>query len=197
VIGYGATSNASDPLALRVNDTAQIVGVGPTTPPMFTQPAPLRAVSVGPGAVACSGDSGGGILSRATGAVIAVASLAPQTSNAAGSCGAGVVSSLTGPDLADYASLAQSAFSAAGATPIREEATDGGDVVDAGDAAAPADAGDAVAPVDRGEPLQVSGSSCSIAPAGRSEPGIEVLAGIAAAVSIRLRRRRARDKTSL
>ena len=185
VFGYGETANAGDPLALRVNDTAQILGVGPTTPPMFTQPAPLRAVSVGPGAVACSGDSGGGILASATGAVIAVSSLAPQTTTASGSCGTGAVSSLTGPDLADYRALAFSAFAEAGATPIPEALPDAGS--DAG-----ADEGGE--PADSGLPLGVTGGSCSASMAPRRDrewPGIPGFLCLAAVVVVGRRRRRA------
>jgi hypothetical protein len=188
VFGYGETANAGDPLALRVNDTAQIIGVGPTTPPMFTQPAPLRAVSVGPGAVACSGDSGGGILSSATGAVIAVSSLAPQTTTAAGSCGTGSVSSLTGPDLADYAALAFSAFDEAGATPIPEPLPDAG-----------SDSGTGP-PADLGLPLGATGGSCSASVAPRRDkewPAIPGVVCLGAAVVVARRRMRTARIASL
>jgi MYXO-CTERM domain-containing protein len=121
VWGYGLTDQAGDPLALRSNTSAQIVGVGPDAPTDVEQPAPLRAVRVGPGSVTCDGDSGGPIFSAATGAVIAIVSIgsvATQTTTAPACGDDGVESS--GPRLAEYTALALTAFAAAGASPILE-----------------------------------------------------------------------------
>lgn len=126
VYGYGYTEVAEAPVpSLRVRDDADIVGVGPTTPPPTTQPAPLRAVRVGPDEVTCTGDSGGGIVSNVTGALVAVASIGEAVDQSVSlSCASGGLPETTGPLLSDYTSLALQAFEAADASPILESAPD-------------------------------------------------------------------------
>ncbi len=123
VWGYGLTETVASPIALRVFEDAQIVGVGAAMGTPNTQPAPVRSVRVGPGQVTCNGDSGGPILSDATGALIALVSLGTQSTNG-GSCDNGPLANTTGPLLSYYPDLIASAFAAAGATPIIEGATD-------------------------------------------------------------------------
>ncbi|MDP8998977.1 MAG: trypsin-like serine protease, partial [Myxococcota bacterium] len=122
VWGYGLTGQVRDALALRVRYNAQIVGVGPDVPVGTTQPAPVRAVRLGPDDITCAGDSGGPITSAATGAVIAIASLGNQPNRNSPSCSDFGLPDTTGPRLAAYTSLAQMAFAAAGASPVSEYA---------------------------------------------------------------------------
>jgi len=189
VWGYGLTDRAGDPVALRSNTSAQIVGVGPDAPTELEEPAPLRAVRVGPGSVTCDGDSGGPIFSASTGAVIAIISIgsvATQTTTAPACDDDGVSSS--GPRLAEYTALALSAFAAAGALPILE-----GDSSDASP-----DDGEAEATPTRESPPpdaprdDVRGGSCSAAsgPGDRSDPSGAFALGLAVTAATVGRRRR-------
>jgi hypothetical protein len=120
VWGYGLTSQVKDPLAQRVRRNAQIVGVGPDVPVSTTQAAPVRAVRLGPDDITCAGDSGGPVTSAATGAIIAIASLGNEPNRNSPTCTNYGSPDTTGPRLAAYVGLAQSAFAAAGASPVRE-----------------------------------------------------------------------------
>lgn len=199
VWGYGLTADASDPTALRVNAGAEIVGVGPDEPTDTEELAPLRAVRIGPGNLTCNGDSGGPILSNATGALIAVDSLGAVAGTTGLSCADGMTSDSTGPRLAAYTDLALAAFAAAGATPILE----GAPPADA--SAGDAQPGDAQ-PEERGANDQegdlatvgpqlydrVTGGSCATsAPRrGASGEGGAFLLGLAIATAAVGRRRR-------
>jgi hypothetical protein len=137
--GYGLTEESGAAIALRTHDGAQVIAVGPSTPVDLEQPAPLRAVRVGPGTWTCNGDSGGPVLSQATGALIAVISLGVQASPSGPYCSYSADSNTTGPRLAEYSALASQAFAASGGSPTPEYPQP-----DAGvDAAAPASDSDA------------------------------------------------------
>ncbi len=132
--GYGLTEESGAAIALRAHDGAQVIAVGPSTPVALEQPAPLRAVRVGPGTWTCNGDSGGPVFSQATGALIAVISLGVQASPSGPYCSYSADSNTTGPRLAEYGALAAQAFAASGDNPTLEYPQP-----DAGvDAAAPA-----------------------------------------------------------
>ncbi|HXX66985.1 MAG TPA: trypsin-like serine protease [Polyangiaceae bacterium] len=197
VYGYGYTEVPEVTVpALRVRDDADIVGVGPTTPPPTTQPAPLRAVRVGPDEVTCNGDSGGGIFSNVTGALIAIASIGEAANVAVSlSCSSGGLPDTTGPLLSDYSSLALQAFEAADASPTLESEGDAS-VPDTGsDAMAEAQAADAqpsgAGPVVDG----AAGGGCSTAmnrrdvEDGSRSHGAVLLAMATAAVAAGRRRR--------
>lgn len=197
--GYGLTTQATDQLALRVRNNAQIVGVGSDAPASGTQFAPLRAVRLGPDDVTCNGDSGGPIISSATGAVIAVASLGDLANFSTPTCTDHGTPDTTGPRLAEYRDLALEAFAAAGASPVLENT--GGP-----DAAVPEGGGDdaSEAPEAGGElnpegappvgppPYHATGASCSEVP-GRQDGGAPLVWLVAAcaivAASVRRRRR--------
>jgi len=134
VWGYGLTDKPGTPPALRVRDPVMVVGIGPDQPTTLTQEAPVRAVRLGPGSMTCSGDSGGPVISDATGAVIAIVSSGIEAGTNA-SCPDVSTEETTGPRLAEYYDLAMKAFAAAGATAILE-------APDAGDDGGNADGGD-------------------------------------------------------
>jgi hypothetical protein len=127
--GYGFTTNPQDPMVLRFRDDVSVVGVGPATPTSTTQPAPVRALRLGPGEVSCNGDSGGPVFSNATGALVALISFGEQATLGPYCVENTGADETTGPVLADYGDLVLSAFAAAGATPIEESAalSDGGE----------------------------------------------------------------------
>jgi hypothetical protein len=198
VYGYGYTEVPMVTVpALRVRTDASIVAVGPTTPPSSETAAPLRALRVGPGEIACNGDSGGGIFSNVTGALIGVVSIGEAVDTSVSlSCSSGSLPDTTGPVLSNYASLAFQAFAAADASPILEDAGDASlseAGPDASDAAAPGDAG---APGSEPTPAYdtATGGGCSAAAmrfGGRDErgPGL-VFAAMAAAAAAAARRER-------
>ena len=113
VLGFGLTDHV-EATALRIVDSA-ISGVGPDTPATTTQPAPLRAVRLGP--VTCLGDSGGPVLSKATGAVVAIVSLGSQVGSSGPYCSPSGQVDTTGPRLAAYHDWIVSVFQVAGAAP--------------------------------------------------------------------------------
>lgn len=196
VYGYGYTEVPMVPVpGLRVRADASIVAVGPTIAPSTTTPAPLRAIRVGPGEIACNGDSGGGIFSNRTGALIALASIGQAIDTSASlSCSSGSLPETTGPLLSDYASLALQAFAAADASPIPEDMGDAS-VPDAGSDAT-SDAGAPGSEPSGAEPLDDSatGGGCSTARAGlgRSDERSRglVFAAMAATAMAAARRRR-------
>jgi hypothetical protein len=120
VFGYGLTDQLDDPTLLRERDDGQVVGVGPDSPTTVPQAAPVRSLRIGPGTVTCNGDSGGPVVSTASGAVVGLVSLGTQATSLQPYCVDGSSADTTGPRLAAYCDLAMSAFAAAGATPIRE-----------------------------------------------------------------------------
>jgi hypothetical protein len=120
VFGYGLTDRSMAPTLLRVRPDAEIVGVGPDDPTSVPQAAPLRALRVGPGVVTCNGDSGGPVISTASGALIGLVSLGTQANSMGLFCSDGTAANTTGPDLADYRDLVLAAFAEAGASPILE-----------------------------------------------------------------------------
>jgi hypothetical protein len=165
VTGYGLTEIAGDPLALRTRDDMQIVGVGPDTPINITQPAPLRAVRIGPSAATCSGDSGGPITAASTGAVIAVVSLGFEAASSGPFCADQQTSDTTGPRLAEYSALATTAFQAAGQTPVLEPVGAEPATTTTSPEAAPPDAGthtDAGSDVESVSVLSAEGGSCAV-----------------------------------
>jgi Trypsin len=200
-LGYGLTSQSGDPVALRVRTNASIVGVGPDTPNTSIQLAPLRAVRLGPDDVTCIGDSGGPMMSSATGAVIAIVSLGNQANANTPTCSNGGGADTTGPRLEEYNALALSAFAAAGASPTLEPGSppeaeppqaDEAGSEDAGEDAAE-DAGPIVIPGS--EPIVLpaidDGASCSTQ-RGRREraTGLGVLAMTLAMTAAAVGRRR-------
>jgi hypothetical protein len=215
VWGYGDTDQPTDETQLRVREGIQIVGVGPTAPPATTQPAPLRAVRVGPGTATCSGDSGGPILSAATGAVIAVVSVGEQTvAPTYNACTLDdTASDTTGPLLSNYRDLILLAFGDAGASPI-SEAPDGGEADAAlpasdaesesplpaspdAEAAAPPPTTDSAPPyIDSTQAVRVTGGGCSTSATtkhvNRSEWPSALVTFLAAVVVARVKRRRQR-----
>jgi hypothetical protein len=205
--GYGLTTMAGDSLALRVRNDAQIVGVGPDTPASGVQPAPLRAVRLGPDDITCIGDSGGPITSAATGAVVAVISLGTQANLTSPTCTNSGAPETTGPRLAEYKSLALAAFAAAGASPVPE----GAPLVDASAPEAGDDAGpDGAEATESGQDptpesappgprifYRVTGGSCSVAqsPRDRWAPLGALLAALTVmATAVRRRRRPSRRR---
>lgn len=127
VWGYGLTEQANDPILLRFRDDAYVVAVGPDVATTTTQPAPVRALRIGPGSVTCNGDSGGPVFSLATGAVIGVVSIGTQAAAGLACVDELIANATTGPVLVDYRDLVLQAFAAAGATPIEEtNPSDGG-----------------------------------------------------------------------
>jgi hypothetical protein len=176
VWGYGLTDEAQSTSALRTRSDIQIVGIGPDLPMTVPQGAPLRAVRIGPGSLTCNGDSGGPILAKSTGALVAVVSFGVEDIGN-GSCPDSTQANTTGPRLAEYTDLALRAFAAAGAEPILEP----GETLEAGVDADAVDAtngmpGDAtVAPGDA-EPLSpdvlpaaAGGASCTVGTPGQKE----------------------------
>ncbi len=162
--GYGLTSVVNDPFALRVRHDADIVGIGPDSPTSTAQLAPVRSLRIGPDDITCNGDSGGPLLSEATGAVIGMASLGNEANFSMPTCTNGGTPDTTGPRLAAYAALAMQAFTAAGATPTLEPLS----TPEAGppaEAAAPAEAGQLMpesAPPDTTATYGAGGGGCSI-----------------------------------
>jgi V8-like Glu-specific endopeptidase len=130
--GYGLTATAGDPTALRVRTDGRVSAVGPDTPSSEAQPAPVRALAIGPGSTTCSGDSGGPFLSNVTGAAIGIVSLGPTASSLSTACTVSTTVDTTGPRLAEYQDIITAAFQAANASPISETPTPSD-----GDAAAP------------------------------------------------------------
>ncbi len=118
VSGYGLTDQQYDRLALRTRDGVPVVGVGPDLASNNTQLAPVRSIRVAP--VTCQGDSGGAIVSMATGALVGIVSLGSQAATGSPSCNDSVLSDTIGPRLAAFHDLVVSAFAAAGALPIAE-----------------------------------------------------------------------------
>ncbi len=208
VFGYGLTDRSMEPTALRVRADAQIMGVGPEDPTSVPQAAPLRALRIGPGVVTCNGDSGGPVISVASGAVVGLVSLGSQASTGP-FCSPGPTADTTGPDLADYRDLALAAFQAAGASPILERlAPPDAGTPDAGAApdapAGPPDAAagrpDAGTPVRGGgrpppSPIEfvATGGSCAMIkldPGERSSPAGAIACGLAMMTVAAGRRRR-------
>jgi hypothetical protein len=165
ISGFGLTEKLGDLEALRTRTDQQIVAIGPDQPPTVTQPAPLRAVRVGPAAVTCNGDSGGPVQSLATGALIAISSLGLQAASQGPYCqgSESATSDTIGPRLADYSDLVASAFQAAGQTPILEQQV-GAEREDEGavDAASEPDVGAAEGPSVTS--FSVESGSCSVRP---------------------------------
>jgi hypothetical protein len=161
--GFGLTEVPRDPLALRVRRAVSVVGVGPDVPQATTQPAPLRAVRLGPDDITCNGDSGGPITSAATGALIALASLGNEADLFSPACTDYGSPDTTGPRLGAYNVLALQAFAAAGATPILEPTPDAGDPIEAGSRP------EAGPPLDTLSLYTATGGACSIGsvPSGR------------------------------
>jgi hypothetical protein len=194
VFGYGLTDVSMAPVLLRVRENAQIVGIGPDAPTSVPQAAPLRSLRVGPGVVTCNGDSGGPIMSMASGALVGLVSLGTQASSKGAYCSNGTTADTTGPELSNYKDLVLSAFKAAGASPILEMPPSDGGVDGARpppkDAAAPPDADDGApsGPVE----FLAAGSSCRVGVAGgsRSGPWGALACGIAMMVVAVGRRRR-------
>jgi hypothetical protein len=192
VLGYGQTTNASDPTALRVYDGAQIVGIGPSVATTTAELAPVRAVRVGTGAITCNGDSGGPILSSDTGALIATVSIGSQALGGGG-CAATGDSPTTGPQLSQYRDLVLQAFAAANVTPNLEAAAQdaGADGPDGAivDANAPPEASrESDSAWDR-ESYQAAGGGCSTSPrCPHNRSGVAFLVGIAIACILRRRR---------
>jgi hypothetical protein len=176
VFGYGLTERAMAPTVLRVSHDARIVGVGPDEPTSVPQAAPLRSLRIGPGVVTCNGDSGGPVLSMASGAVIGLVSLGSQAS-AGPYCSDGTTANTTGPQLADYRDLVLSAFKAAGASPILE--------------GTPPDSG-AVAPPSGAPGYVPAGGACSTRPESheRSDPWNTIACGFALVAMAAGRRKR-------
>jgi Trypsin len=198
--GYGLTTMAGDSLALRVRNDAQIVGVGPDTPASGVQPAPLRAVRLGPDDITCIGDSGGPITSAATGAVIAIISLGTQANLTSPTCTNSGAAETTGPRLAEYKSLALAAFAAAGASPVPEGSSVDASAPEAGDDAGP----DGAESTEGGQELtpesappgprifyRVTGGSCSMAQSPRDRSGpLGALLAVFTVMATAVRRRR-------
>ena len=113
VAGYGLTDHV-EVTALRVVTTS-IVGVGPDMPASTTQPAPLRALQMGP--VTCLGDSGGPVISTGTGAVVAIVSLGSQVGSSGPYCSSNSLVDTIGPRLAAYHDWIASVFQVVGASP--------------------------------------------------------------------------------
>jgi hypothetical protein len=194
VWGYGQTIKASDPTALRVYDSAQIVGIGPSVATTSPELAPLRAVRVGIGAITCDGDSGGPILSSDTGALVATVSIGSQAL-AGGGCAATGDSPTTGPQLSQYRDLVLQAFAAANTTPNLEAAAqDAGAETEAGaldasimDAKTVREGGNLDGRSD-GESDR-AGGSCSASPrCPHKRGGVAFLVGITVACILRRRR---------
>jgi hypothetical protein len=191
--GYGLTDEAASIPALRLREGVQIVGIGPDQPTTLTQEAPVRAVRLGPGSLTCNGDSGGPIMSAATGAVVAIISFGEEAASNA-SCPDVSNDETTGPRLAEYTTLAMQAFAAAGAQPILEtggpsdasaEATSDGDA--AGDLPE-ADADPPQAPSS----YEAAGGACAIGQGAskRASSAPFLLTSVAmAAIAIGRRRR--------
>ena len=199
VFGYGFTDVSMAPLLLRVRNDAQVVGVGPSTGTSVPQAAPPRSLRVGPGSVTCNGDSGGPIMSTASGAVVGLVSLGTQATSGP-YCTNGTTADTTGPELSQpvYRDLIMSAFKAAGASPILEMfPSDGG--VEGGKpppkegGAPPRDAGsDGGPPSGPVEYLAAGSSSCTAAsaPCDRVSPWGAIAGGLAVMIMAVGRRRR-------
>jgi hypothetical protein len=201
--GYGLTDEAGAQTALRVHSGAQVVAVGPSMPVDLQQPAPVRAVRIGPGSWACNGDSGGPISSQTTGALIAIVSFGEQASASGPYCTYSPESNTTGPRLAEYQTLAMQAFAAAGDAPIPEPVVDASASDDPSGDGDPPDP-DAEAGVEDGGPEAANGDadpgmtpdaqragSCAAAPAGNPEGGAGLALAMSALATGLARRRRA------
>jgi hypothetical protein len=222
VLGYGFTSVEQDPIVLRGRDDIVVVGVGPPTPSSTTQPAPVRSLRLGPGAITCNGDSGGPIFSNATGALIGLISFGAQATSGPYCTPTPGSDETTGPVLSDYRDLVLSAFAAAGATPIEEAvassvdgsvaseasvdasdsqvdaASDGGDSVSVEDAVdGTAQPQDASPRTEAGGQLTATGAGCEVL-AGRGVgtrfPWDPVAAVGVLVVAVLARRRRSRNR---
>jgi MYXO-CTERM domain-containing protein len=199
--GFGLTTGF-DPTSLRVVN-AQIDAVGPDTPPMTAQPAPVRSVRTGP--VTCVGDSGGPFVG-ADGTLIAIVSLGTQAASNGPFCDTNAQPTV-GPRLAAYRALALQALAAAGiatdagadvdstgeAGPMSDDdgampADDGGTPEE--DASMEPDAGEVVPPPPEDPPVDDSG--CSMGPAGRNGSQHWAFAAVALAVTAAARKRRRR-----
>jgi hypothetical protein len=175
VWGYGFTEQASDPLLLRVRSDAYVVAVGPDVATSTTQPAPVRALRIGPGSVTCNGDSGGPVVSIATGAVIGLVSIGSQAVAGLTCTDDLTANATTGPVLVDYRDLVLQAFAAAGAMPIEETTvSDGG--VDTG--VSQSEAG-TVGDAEAGEPTENSDAGAA-GDADTDGPTEDAVVGVAA-----------------
>jgi hypothetical protein len=201
VWGFGLTTGL-DPVSLRVVN-AQIEAVGPDTPPMTAQPAPVRAVKTGP--VTCVGDSGGPFVG-ADGTMIAIVSLGTQGASNGPFCDTNAQPTV-GPRLAAYRALALQALAAVGistdAGADADSVGEGGATAD-DDAGMPAadggtpeedasmepDAGEVVPPPPEDQPVDDSG--CSIGPHERNGSQHWAFAAVALAVTVAARKRRRR-----
>jgi hypothetical protein len=184
VWGYGLTGIPEQPLALRVSQGAEIVGIGPTESSTLTGQAPVRSVRVGPATTTCNGDSGGPILSK-DGALIAIVSLGLQSNNGL-DCASGDNADTTGPLLADYKYLLGQALAAAAPPPAEDAAadaqTDSGHKLVGDTGTTPETDG-----ADSPEPSEVlagftpAGGACSVRPARAGSP--TGLGGVALAMA--------------
>ena len=111
--GYGYTENVHDSVALRVRADAVLIAVGPDTPSDETQPAPVRAIRTSP--LTCAGDSGGPIVSVATGEIVAVVSVGSNAGTSGPICSNNELAQTVGPRVAAYPTLIAEAFAAAAA----------------------------------------------------------------------------------
>jgi MYXO-CTERM domain-containing protein len=196
VFGYGLTEESMAPTLLRVRENAQVLAVGPGEPTAVPQAAPLRSLRIGPGVVTCNGDSGGPVMSMASGAVIGLVSLGTQASKVGPFCNTGTTADTTGPELSEYQALILLAFEAAGASPILEMfPSDAG--IDSG-RGAPDEAGsllgnDAGVPSGPVEFIPGGGGSCATVfqQRDRSSPWGSIAGGLAMlALAVGRRRRR-------
>jgi hypothetical protein len=181
VWGYGLTQTPGAPTALRVSQGAEIVGIGPSESTTLTEPAPLRAVRIGPGTTTCNGDSGGPIMSK-DGEVIALVSLGLQSTNGL-DCPSGNNPDTTGPLLANYKDLYEEALAAANTSLPKDASSDArsdsghGLVHDTG-TTHPSDGSDSPEPSE----LTAQGGSCAVGPgAAGSSPGLD---GVALAFAV-------------
>jgi len=121
VLGYGLT-DLSEGASLHEREDAEVLGVGAPAPGPLAGLAPVRALRIS--SVTCSGDSGGAILSHATGALVAVVSIGAWDQNHAsdpyGPCMTNALLAASGPRLFAYPELVKLAFAAAGAMPTHE-----------------------------------------------------------------------------
>jgi len=121
VLGYGLT-DLSEGASLHENVDAEVLGVGASAPSPLAGLAPVRALRIS--SVTCSGDSGGAILSHATGALVAVVSIGAWDQNHAsdpyGPCMTNALLAASGPRIGAYPELVKRAFAAAGAMPTHE-----------------------------------------------------------------------------